>query len=236
MVKFLKALLFFIIVLFAFSLGVKYSYLFTKADLNILTEADITFGEEDEALQPMEQKIVIEDIPVETVPLTEAEQNEIDTLNNTMPDFNGMNEEVGNELNDPVNPAPMNNGENYLDNMNNNSTNSVQQPTNNNVVQNVNTIPQEQATNNNTQQPTIVNQAQPQNANNNTQQPTTTNQVQQQNTNNNTQQPTTTNQAQPQNVNNNTQQPVANNQVQQQNINSNTQQQNVNTNNNVKAQ
>ena len=218
MVKFLKALLFFIIVLFAFSLGVKYSYLFTKADLNILTEADITFGEEDNTPQQIEQKIVIEDIPTETKPLTEAEQNEIDTLNNTMPDFNGMNEEVGNELNDPVNPAPMNNGENYLDNINSNSTNSAQQPTSNKVAQDTNTTPQQQATNNNTQQPTTVNQ------------------VQQPTINNNTQQPTTANQAQPQNANNNTQQPVANNQVQQQNINSNTQQQNVNTNNNVKAQ
>ena len=226
MVKFLKALLFFIIVLFAFSLGVKYSYLFTKADLNILTEADITFSDEDNTPQQIEQKIVIEDIPTETKPLTEAEQNEIDTLNNTMPDFNGMNEEVGNELNDPVNPAPMNNGENYLDNMNNNSTNPTQQ-VNNNTVQNNNVAPQ---------QPTTTNQAQPQNANNNVQQPTTTNQAQPQNANNNVQQPTTTNQAQPQNANNNTQQPVANNQVQQQNINSNTQQQNVNTNNNVKAQ
>ncbi len=220
MVKFLKALLFFIIVLFAFSLGVKYSYLFTKADLNILTEADITFGEEDEALQPMEQKIVIEDMPVETVPLTDEEQNEIDALNSTMPDFNNMNEEVGNELNDPINPAPMNNGENYLDNINNNSTDSVQQPT----------------TNNNTQQPVANNQIQPQNTNNNTQQPTTVNQVQQPTINNNTQQPTTVNQAQQPTANNNTQQPVANNQVQQQNINSNTQQQNANTNNNVKAQ
>lgn len=227
MVKFLKALLFFIIVLFAFSLGVKYSYLFTKADLNILTEADITFSDEDNTPQQIEQKIVIEDIPTETKPLTEAEQNEIDTLNNTMPDFNGMNEEVGNELNDPVNPAPMNNGENYLDNINNNSTNSAQQPTSNNVAQDTNTTPQQQATNNNTQQPVANNQIQPQNTNNNTQQPTI---------NNNTQQPTTVNQAQQPTANNNTQQPVANNQVQQQNINSNTQQQNANTNNNVKAQ
>ena len=227
MVKFLKALLFFIIVLFAFSLGVKYSYLFTKADLNILTEADITFGEEDEALQPMEQKIVIEDIPVETVPLTDEEQNEIDALNSTMPDFNNMNEEVGNELNDPINPAPMNNGENYLDNINSNSTNSAQQPTSNKVAQDTNTTPQQQATNNNKQQPTTVNQVQ---------QPTTVNQVQQPTINSNTQQPTTVNQAQQPTANNNTQQPVVNNQVQQQNINSNTQQQNANTNNNVKAQ
>lgn len=199
MVNFLKALLFFIVVLFAFSLGVKYSYLFSKSDLTVLNESDIELDKANQPNQQVEQKIVIEDEPLEMEPLTDAEQNEIDTLNSSMPDFNNMNDEMGNELNF-ANPTPMNNGENYLDNMNNNSTNSVQQPTNNNVVQNVNTIPQEQATNNNAQQPTTVNQAQPQNANNNTQQP------------------------------------VANNQVQQQNINSNTQQQNVNTNNNVKAQ
>ena len=208
MIKFLKALLFFIIVLFAFSLGVKYSYLFTKADLNILTEADITFSDEDNTPQQIEQKIVIEDIPTETKPLTEAEQNEIDTLNNTMPDFNGMNEEVGNELNGTVNPAPMNNGENYLDNVNNNSANPTQQ-VNNNTVQNNNVAPQ---------QPTTTNQVQQQNVNNNMQQPTINNNVQQPTINNNVQQPTTINQAQPQNANNNTQKQI------------------VNTNNNVKVQ
>ncbi len=120
MIKFLKALLFFIIVLFAFALGVKYSYLFSKADLSILTEADISFEEDNKNTKPKSQAIVIEEEPIETAPLTEAEQQDIENINDTLPNFENMNEEVGDELSGNENMVPMDAAnENDLSNLNN---------------------------------------------------------------------------------------------------------------------
>lgn len=120
MIKFLKALLFFIIVLFAFALGVKYSYLFSKADLSILTEADISFEEDNKNTKPKSQAIVIEEEPIETAPLTEAEQKDIENINDTLPNFENMNEEVGDELSGNENMVPMDaTNENDLSNLNN---------------------------------------------------------------------------------------------------------------------
>lgn len=123
MIKFLKALLFFIIVLFAFALGVKYSYLFSKADLSILTEADISFADDNNSLDTNNQAIVIEEEPVENSPLTEAEQQDIENINDIMPDFENMNAEVGNELSGTGNMAPMDaTNESDLNNINNDTT------------------------------------------------------------------------------------------------------------------
>lgn len=137
MIKFLKALLFFIIVLFAFALGVKYSYLFSKADLSILTEADISFADDNNSLDTNNQAIVIEEEPVENSPLTEAEQQDIENINDTMPDFENMNEEVGDELSGNENMVPMDaTNENDLSNLNNDTATTTDTTTTDNTTTN----------------------------------------------------------------------------------------------------
>ena len=84
--------------IFSFALGVKYSYLFSKGDLNILDETDILFGGKqgnqntDVNNQEETEKIVIEEAPAELSPLTDEEKNDIENLNAGMPDFEGIEE------------------------------------------------------------------------------------------------------------------------------------------------
>ena len=98
MIKFLKTLLFIVIMIFSFALGVKYSHLFLKGDLNIFNETDILFDDKqanqntDVNNQEETEKIVIEEAPAELSPLTDEEKNDIENLNAGMPDFDGIDE------------------------------------------------------------------------------------------------------------------------------------------------
>lgn len=148
MIKFLKTLLFVVIMIFSFALGVKYSYLFSKGDLNILNETDILFGGKqgnrntDVNNQEETEKIVIEEAPAELSPLTDEEKNDIENLNAGMPDFEGIEEtsnggeQTGAEIDvsEPMDGINNNELENSV-----NSDNSVENNVNNTVADQQNT-------------------------------------------------------------------------------------------------
>ena len=142
MIKFLKTLLFIVIMIFSFALGVKYSHLFLKGDLNIFNETDILFDDKqanqntDVNNQEETEKIVIEEAPAELSPLTDEEKNDIENLNAGMPDFEGIDEstnadeQTGAEIDvsEPMDGINNNELENSV-----NPDNSVENNTNNTV-------------------------------------------------------------------------------------------------------
>ena len=142
MIKFLKTLLFIVIMIFSFALGVKYSHLFLKGDLNIFNETDILFDDKqanqntDVNNQEETEKIVIEEAPAELSPLTDEEKNDIENLNAGMPDFEGIDESTNGDeqtgaeidVSEPMDGINNNELENSV-----NSDNSVENNTNNTV-------------------------------------------------------------------------------------------------------
>ena len=160
MIKFLKTLLFVVIMIFSFALGVKYSYLFSKGDLNILNETDILFGGKqgnqntDVNNQEETEKIVIEEAPAELSPLTDEEKNDIENLNAGMPDFEGIDESTNGgeqtgaeiDVSEPMDGINNNELENSV-----NSDNSVENNTNN-AVDTTNTVANQQNTTTNSTQ------------------------------------------------------------------------------------
>ena len=142
MIKFLKTLLFIVIMIFSFALGVKYSHLFLKGDLNIFNETDILFDDKqanqntDVNNQEETEKIVIEEAPAELSPLTDEEKNDIENLNAGMPDFEGIDESTNGDeqtgaeidVSEPMDGINNNELENSV-----NSDNSVENSTNNAV-------------------------------------------------------------------------------------------------------
>ncbi len=160
MIKFLKTLLFVVIMIFSFALGVKYSYLFSKGDLNILNETDILFGGKqgnqntDVNNQEETEKIVIEEAPAELSPLTDEEKNDIENLNAGMPDFEGIDESTNGgeqtgaeiDVSEPMDGINNNELENSV-----NSDNSVENNTNN-AVDTTNTDANQQNTTTNSTQ------------------------------------------------------------------------------------
>lgn len=146
--------------IFSFALGVKYSYLFSKGDLNILNETDILFGGKqgnqntDVNNQEETEKIVIEEAPAELSPLTDEEKNDIENLNAGMPDFEGIDEstnggeQTGTEIDvsEPMDGINNNELENSV-----NSDNSVENNTNN-AVDTTNTVANQQNTTTNSTQ------------------------------------------------------------------------------------
>ncbi len=160
MIKFLKTLLFVVIMIFSFALGVKYSYLFSKGDLNILNETDILFGGKqgnqntDVNNQEETEKIVIEEAPAELSPLTDEEKNDIENLNAGMPDFEGIDESTNGgeqtgaeiDVSEPMDGINNNELENSA-----NSDNSVENNTNN-AVDTTNTVANQQNTTTNSTQ------------------------------------------------------------------------------------
>ena len=87
MVKFLKFVLFIIVIAFAFALGVKFSDSF-KGNMGNLREDEIKIETEmDKAFNDI-KKEVRDDIPVETAhPLTDEEKNEVNSTSDTMPEY-----------------------------------------------------------------------------------------------------------------------------------------------------
>lgn len=154
MIKFLKTLLFIVIMIFSFALGVKYSHLFLKGDLNIFNETDILFDDKqanqntDVNNQEETEKIVIEEAPAELSPLTDEEKNDIENLNAGMPDFEGIDEstngdeQTGAEIDvsepmDGINNNELENSVNSDNSVENNTNNTVD--TTNNAVDTTNT-------------------------------------------------------------------------------------------------
>lgn len=174
MIKFLKTLLFVVIMIFSFALGVKYSYLFSKGDLNILNETDILFGGKqgnqntDVNNQEETEKIVIEETPAELSPLTDEEKNDIENLNASMPDFDGIDEssnsgeQTGAEIDvsepmDGINNNELENSVNSDDSVENNTNNAVDSDNSienntNNAVDTTNTVVNQQNTTTNSTQ------------------------------------------------------------------------------------
>ena len=161
MIKFLKTLLFIVIMIFSFALGVKYSHLFLKGDLNIFNETDILFDDKqanqntDVNNQEETEKIVIEEAPAELSPLTDEEKNDIENLNAGMPDFDGIDEstngdeQTGAEIDvsepmDGINNNELENSVNSDNSIENNTNNAVD--TTNTAVDTTNTVVNQQNT------------------------------------------------------------------------------------------
>ena len=87
MVKFLKFVLFIIVIAFAFALGVKFSDSF-KGSMGNLREDEVKIETEmDKAFNDI-KKEVRDDIPAETAhPLTDEEKNEVNSTSDTMPEY-----------------------------------------------------------------------------------------------------------------------------------------------------